>query len=69
MNGTRKIPRRIVYIENSYKNKKDAEKREKEIKQKGRSYKIKLIYEFKENKPYLSSYIDSYFYRYSRFCY
>ena len=69
MNRTRKIPRRMVYIENSYKNKKNAELRELEIKKKGRKYKENLIQIFRENNPYLSSYIDNYFYRYARFCY
>jgi predicted GIY-YIG superfamily endonuclease len=69
MNYTKKVPRRMVYIENSYKDKKSAEIREKEIKTKGRKYKIKIIKDFKENNPYLVNYIDSYFYRYARFCY
>ena len=69
MNGTRKIPRRMVFIENSYKKRKSAEIREQEIKKKGRGYKEKLIYTFRENNPYLVGYIDNYFRRYGNFCY
>jgi len=69
MNGTRKKPRRMVYIENSYKNKKSAEIREQEIKKKDRSYKKKLIYEFRKRNSELVDYIDNYFYRYNNFCY
>jgi len=67
MNGTKKIPRRIVFIENSYNNRKNAEKREQEIKRKGRNYKEKLIGEFRERNPHLVGYIDNYFHRYGRF--
>ena len=67
MNGTNKIPRRIVFIENSYSNRKNAEKREQEIKRKGRNYKEKLIGEFRERNPNLVGYIDNYFHRYGRF--
>jgi len=69
MNGTRKKPRRMVYVENSYKNRKSAEIREQEIKNKGRYYKEKLISDFREQNPYLIDYIDNYFYRYARYCY
>lgn len=69
MNKTMKIPRRMVFIENNYKNRQSAEKREKQIKRNGRKYKMKLINEFRQNNPYLTSYIDKYFINYARFCY
>ena len=67
MNYTKKIPRRMVFVENSYKNKKSAEKREKEIKVKGRRYKEKIIKEFREKNPILVRYIDNYFMKYGRY--
>jgi len=69
MNGTKKIPRRMVFIENSYNDRKSAEIREKEIKKKGRKYKEKLICDFRGKNPFLAAAIDKYFYRYATFCY
>jgi predicted GIY-YIG superfamily endonuclease len=64
MNGTKKIPRRMVFIENSYKNRQSAEIRELEIKKKGRIYKEKLIEVFRKKNPPLADYLDNYSSRY-----
>ena len=69
MNHTRKIPRRIVFVENGFKNKYQAEKREYSIKKKSHNAKADLIETFHKDYPHLSDWLDNYFYRYGRFCY
>lgn len=69
MKNTKKIPRRIVYVGDGFKRKSDAEQREKQIKNKGRSYKIELAQSFYLEKPVTADWLDKYFSRYGRFCY
>ncbi len=69
MNFTRKVPRRLVYIENGFSNRSVAENRERQIKNRGRCYKEKLIGNFKDSNPVLFNFVVNYFYRYGRFCY